>query len=235
MKKSIIVSSLLFAAVTAFAQSNDYNTIMDITDDASLVQENASVEFPYSKVLNATDSDLLAQRFRNDTYHNCWILTHSNGWGVVASILSDVNTPVKTDYKIRVQNGEGGKRSSVEVTFFDPEIYQAIITFGQENASDFTEIKKGKGALYKYTYAGYAFTLEYSYEEVKVTRAVTGSSENRKYSTSHATTEDYSYDKYVYTINTGVPAESDYLREQAAKDAKRAAKGKKSRSSEAFM
>ena len=119
MKKSIIVSSLLFAAVTAFAQSNDYNTIMDITDDASLVQENASVEFPYSKVLNATDSDLLAQRFRNDTYHNCWILTHSNGWGVVASILSDVNTPVKTDYKIRVQNGEGGKRSSVEVTFFD--------------------------------------------------------------------------------------------------------------------
>lgn len=225
----------MLVAASAFAQTENYNAIMDVTENASLVEEDASVEFPYSKVLKAQDSDLKAQRFKFDSYRNCWNLTHSNGWGVVASIITDVNTPVKTDYRILVQNGEGGRRSFVQVTFFDPAIYETIISFGRENSSDFSEIKKGKGTLYKFSYAGYAFTLEYSFEEVKVTRTATGNSDDHKYSTSRSSTEDYSYDKYVYTISTGVPEVSDYLKDQALKDAKRAAKGKKARSSESFL
>lgn len=235
MKKTLIVSALLLIAASAFAQTEIYQEIMDVTDQAALVEEDASVEFPYSKVLNALDSDLKAQRFKFDSYRNCWNLTHSNGWGIVASILTDVNTPVKTDYRILVQNGEEGQRSYVQVTFFDPAIYETIISFGRENSPDFSEIKKGKGTLYKFTYEGYAFSLEYSLEEVKVTRTTTGNSDDQKYSTSRSYTEDYSYDKYVYTISTGVPESSDYLKDQALRDAKRAAKGKKARSSESFL
>lgn len=236
MNRIAVVSAvMLMMSVSVHAQSDVYTTIMDVTEQAVLVEQDASAEFPYSKVLFATDSDLKAQRFKLDSYRNCWNLTHTNGWGVVASILTDVNTPVTSDYRILVQNGEGGGRSFVQVTFFDPEIYHTIINFGKENSTDFDENKVGKGARYKFTYAGYSFTLEYSIEEVKVTRTTTGSSDNSKVSTSRSSTEDYSYDKYVYTISTGVPAESDYLKDKALRDAKRAAKGKKARSSETFL
>lgn len=235
MKRLFVIAAMLLAAVTARAQSEEVNRILDITDDASLVKQDASVEFPYSKVLNALDSDLKAQRFKFDSYRNCWNLTHSNGWNVAANILTDVNTPARSDYRILVQNGEGGERAFVQVTFFDPDIYHSIIAFGKENSSDFAESKYGKGTRYNYTFGGYAFTLEYSFEEVKVTHTTTGSSETGRVSTSHSSTEDYSYDKYVYTISTGIPASSDYLKDQAARDAKRAAKSKKARSSEAFL
>lgn len=235
MKRIIVLAAMLLAAVAAYGQSEEITRILEVTDEASLVEQDASVEFPYSKVLKAKDSDLKAQRFKFDSYRNCWTLNHSDGWNVVANILTDVNTPAKSDYRILVQNGEGGERAFVQVTFFDPDIYHTIIAFGTENSSDFAESKFGKGTRYTFTYAGFAFTLEYSFEEVKITRTTTGSSEDRKVSTSHSSTEDYSYDKYVYTISTGVPAASDYLKDQALKDAKRAAKGKKARSSEAFL
>lgn len=237
MKKLIVISAaLLLAASASFAQNiEEFNEIMDIIEDASAAQEIASLEFPYSKVLYAKDSDLKAQRFKFNAYQNSWTLSRNNGWNVVASILTDIYTPVKEDYIICVQNGEDGQRASVQVTFFDPEIYQTILDFAHDNGADYRETSFGKGIRYSYSFGGYSFSLEYSLEEVKITRTTTGSSENSRISTSRSATEDYSYDKYVYTISTGIPASSDYLRDQALKAAKRQAKGKKSRSSDAFL
>ena len=42
-----------------------------------------------------------------------------------------------------------------------------------------------------------------------------------------AKTKDNSYNEYIYTIYTGVEAESEYLSKQAAKQQKRDDKGKK--------
>ena len=245
MKRITAILTLMLAVCAgAYAQNEvteeaeaieEYNKIMDIIEDASKAQEIASAEFPYSKVLYATDQDLKAQRFKYNAYHNSWTLSRNNGWNVVASILSDVYTPVKEDYIISIQNGEGGQRSSIQVTFFDPEIYHTILAFANEKGSDYAEGKFGKGTRYTFNYAGYKLTLEYTFEEVKVTRTTTGSNSDNRISTSRSTTDDFSYDKYVYTISTGVPAESDYLKEKAAKNARREEKGKKARSSEAFL
>lgn len=235
MRKLSIVAAMLLISAVSFAQSEEYNKIMDVTEDASLVQDDSSVEFPYSKVLNASDNDLVAQRFKYDQYHNSWTLSHTNGWNAVAGAIADVHTPSKKDYKIVVQNGRDGQRSSVQVIFYDSEIYHTIQNFGKTNGANYDEDKVGKGSRYTFEYAGMAFTLEYSYEEVKVTHTTTGTTNNHRAAASHSATNDYSYDKYVYTVTTGVPADSDYLRDQALKDAKRKAKGKKARSAESFM
>lgn len=235
MRRLSIVAVMLFVSAVSFAQSEEYNKIMDVTEDASLVQDESSVEFPYSKVLNASDNDLKAQRFKYDAYHNSWTLSHTNGWNAVASAIADINTPSKKDYKIVVQNGKDGQRSSVLVVFYDSEIYHTIQNFGKTNGANYDEDKVGKGSRYSFEYAGMVFTLEYSFEEVKVTHTTTGTTNDHRVAGSHSSTSDYSYDKYVYTVSTGVPADSDYLRDQALKDAKRQLKGKKARSAASFL
>ena len=192
-------------------------------------------DFPYKKVLDASKEDLSAQKFKYNKNQNQMSLSFVNGWGVVASALSDMDIPAKNDYTITVQYGQGDEKAWVEVVFYDSDIYHKILTYAVDNTTDLLETKDGNGTRHQFSSQGYNFQLQYRRVEQKSTSTVTGSSDDHKVSTSRSSTEDYSYDKYVYTISTDVEPWSPYLDKQAEKAGKREAKGKKATSSESFM
>lgn len=231
-----------FAANAQNPQNLTQAQIDTISTNAEMVAKDAYVEFPYSKVMFATKKELAAQKFKYNDYYNQMQLQHTNTLIAILGVMSDIYTPATSDYRIVVQYGANDMISSVTVTFFDKDIYEHILMFASDKDCDVKEITNGTGKTYKFNYGGYNFSLNYETVVQEVANTSTSSTTNNSPSNTKSKTYSYSrtdshqitYDQFVYTIDTGTEAQSEYLQKQASKAAKRALKGKKSKSSANF-
>ncbi len=201
MKKLFVFISI-FCCITTFAQN----------------------DFPYSKLLNYSATDFKEAKFRYNSYYNNWTLTKSNGMNVVGNVLSaladqaaDIR-PAEGDYQIIVQMGEGNAIANIQVLFYQTSTYHDILTFMADKGENNLETNSGNITKHQFNYGGYSFSVVRTLIEIKTTSTNTYAA---------AKTKDNSYNEYIYTIYTGVRAESEYLKKQAAKQQKRDDKGKK--------
>ncbi|MBP5371986.1 MAG: hypothetical protein J6Y55_08720 [Bacteroidales bacterium] len=201
MKKLFVFISI-FCCITTFAQN----------------------DFPYSKLLNYSATDFKEAKFRYNSYYNNWTLTKSNGMNVVGNVLSaladqaaDIR-PAEGDYQIFVQMGEGNAIANIQVLFYQTSTYHDILTFMADKGENNLETNSGNITKHQFNYGGYSFSVVRTLIEIKTTSTNTYAA---------AKTKDNSYNEYIYTIYTGVRAESEYLKKQAAKQQKRDDKGKK--------
>lgn len=181
-------------------------------------------DFPYHKLLNYSATDFKEAKFRYDSYYNTWTLTKRNGMNVAGNVLSALTDqaadirPAEGDYQIIVQMGEGNAIANIQVLFYQTGTYHDILTFMADNGSNNLETNSGTMTKHQFSYGEYSFSVVRTLKEVKTTYTNTYAA---------AKTKDNSYNEYLYTIYTGVAAESLYLNQQAKKQAKRDAKGKK--------
>ena len=193
---------------------------------------------PYSKYLNYSKEEFKENRFKYDDETNTWMLRKTSGLhatlnvlAVIASAEEDVR-PSTNDYAIVVQMGAEGKASYVKVKFYSDDTYHTLLTFLKDNGNDLVETSSGKLIKHQAFHGDYA--LELNMEQNNVTR--TSSHTATRYIDSKAKkTKDVSYNKYDFTIKTDVEPWSEYLEKQAAKKAKRDAKGKKKQSVDELM
>ena len=235
MKRIALTLCAFVLGAMAMNAQNTVEQIEAIANDAESVAKDAYLEFPYSKVMFATKSQLKAQKFKYDEYKNQMKLNHINGLNAVLSVMSDIMTPAENDYSICVQYGEGDAISALQVVFYDKDIFEHILLFAGDKECNVKEVVTGKGRTYTFTYGGYSFSLAFTHEvmEHSNTYSTANSQGNRAYSST--STYDYSYDQYVYTVSTGIEAQSEYLTTKANRKAKRAANGKKAQSSADFL
>ncbi|MBR4690049.1 MAG: hypothetical protein IKO90_06260 [Bacteroidales bacterium] len=200
--KKLFVFIPIFCCITTFAQN----------------------DFPYSKLLNYSATDFKEAKFRYNSYYNNWTLTKSNGMNVVGNVLSaladqasDIR-PAEGDYQIIVQMGEGNAIANIQVLFYQTSTYHDILTFMADKGENNLETNSGNITKHQFNYGGYGFSVIRTLIEIKTTSTNTYAA---------AKTKDNSYNEYIYTIYTGVRAESEYLKKQAAKQQKRDDKGKK--------
>ncbi len=184
----------------------------------------AQNDFPYGKLLKYTTTNFKEAKFNYDSYYNQWTLTKRNGWNVAGNVLSaladeaaDIR-PAENDYTIVAQLGENNQIAWIQVVFYQTSTYHDILTFAADRGSNNLETNSGQMTKTQFNYGDYAFSIIRYQHEVKTTSTNTY---------AVAKTTDNSYNEYEYTIFTGINAESDYLKKQAERQAKRDAKGKK--------
>ena len=107
------------------------------------------------------------------------------------------------------------------------DTYHKLLTFAKDNGVDLLETDSNNLHVYQFNYGDYSITLQR--REIKIT-ATTG-----RTNAALVKSFDRSYNAYQFTIYTGVEATSPYLTRQAAKKAKKEAKGKKKDSVNDFM
>lgn len=202
MKRIILLFSIVLGTVLSYGQN----------------------DFPYHKLLNYSATDFKEAKFRYNSYYNNWTLTKSNGMNVVGNVLSaladqaaDIR-PAEGDYQIIVQMGEGNAIANIQVLFYQTSTYHDILTFMADKGENNLETNSGNITKHQFNYGGYSFSVVRTLIEIKTTSTNTYAA---------AKTKDNSYNEYIYTIYTGVRAESEYLKKQAAKQQKRDDKGKK--------
>ncbi|MBQ6573720.1 MAG: hypothetical protein IIX41_05305 [Bacteroidales bacterium] len=189
---------------------------------------------PYSKYLEYSKKEFKENNFKYDEYTNTWSLRKSNGLRVTVNILAiiadaqeDVR-PDMNDYTILVQMGKDGKASSVTVMFYNDETYHKLLTFMKDNGGNFLETSSGKLTKNQASYSGYALELNMEQHNISRTSARTADYKTVK-------NVDESYNDYHFTILTSVEPWSEYMEDEAARKAKRDAKGKKKRNVEDLM
>ena len=212
MKKSICLLAAILFTVASFAQ-----------------------DLPYGKVLNASPEDLVAQKFTYNKNKNFYNLTHEKASGFLASVVVGATMHSSDDYSITVQMGADQQKSSVEVTLYDRNLYENIVAFIRENGTSVNEFNTGKGERLVGKYEGLTLTIERKKVDIKDTDTITGSNKDGNVSTSNSTTQDYSYDSFIYTIKTGVEPDSPWHQKQAQKQQDRKDKGKAASSSADFF
>ena len=202
MKRIILLFSIVLGTVLSYGQN----------------------DFPYHKLLNYSATNFKESKFKYDSDYNTWTLTKKNGMNVAGNVLSaladqaaDIR-PAESDYQIIVQMGEGNAIANIQVLFYQTSTYHDILTFMADNGSNNLETNSGAITKHQFNYGGYSFSVVRTLIEIKTTSTNTYAA---------AKTKDNSYNEYLYTIYTGVAAESLYLNQQAKKQAKRDAKGKK--------
>ena len=194
----------------------------------------AQVELPYSKYLNFSKQEFKENHFKYDDDANSWSLRKSNGLNTtlnVLAIIADAQEevrPEENDYAILVQMGKENKASSVRVRFYSDETYHKLLTFLKDNGKDVVETSSGKLVKYQAFYDDYALELNMKQHLISRTSARTADSKTLK-------NVDESYNEYQFIIKTDVEAWSKDLEKEAAKQAKRDAKGKKKKSVEDLM
>lgn len=194
----------------------------------------AQVELPYSKYLNFSEQEFKENYFKYDDDANAWSLRKSNGLNTtlnVLAIIADAQEevrPEENDYAILVQMGKENKASSVRVRFYSDETYHKLLTFLKDNGKDVVETSSGKLVKYQAFYDDYALELNMKQHLISRTSARTADSKTLK-------NVDESYNEYQFIIKTDVEAWSKDLEKEAAKQAKRDAKGKKKKSVEDLM
>ena len=194
----------------------------------------AQVELPYSKYLNFSEQEFKENHFKYDDDANAWSLRKSNGLNTtlnVLAIIADAQEevrPEENDYAILVQMGKENKASSVRVRFYSDETYHKLLTFLKDNGKDVVETSSGKLVKYQAFYDDYALELNMKQHLISRTSARTADSKTLK-------NVDESYNEYQFIIKTDVEAWSKDLEKEAAKQAKRDAKGKKKKSVEDLM
>lgn len=212
MKKPILLLMLLCVAFGVQAQS----------------------ELPYSKYLSFDKNEFKEYRFKYDDDSNTWALrktsvlnTTLNVLAIIADAEEDVRPDVQ-DYAIVVQMGKDDKASYVKVKFYNDETYHKILTFIKDNGKDVVETSSGKLVKQQAFYGDYSLELNMNQHIVSRTSARTIDYKTVK-------NVDESYNEYIFIIQTGVEPWSKELEKQAAKKAKRDAKGKKKQSVDELM
>ena len=195
-------------------------------------------DVPYSKYLNFTKQEFKENRFKYDDDTNTWVLRKTSGLNTTLNVLAIIGgaeddvRPSSKDYSIVVQMGAEDKAAYVMVKFYSDETYHTLLTFLKDNGKDLVETSSGKLTKHQAFHGDYA--LELNMKQHGVTR--TSSHTASRFIDSKATKmKDESYNEYQFTITTDVAPWSKYLEKQAAKKAKREAKGKKKQSVDELM
>ena len=195
-------------------------------------------DVPYSKYLNFTKQEFKENRFKYDDDTNTWALRKTSGLNTTLNVLAIIGgaeddvRPSSKDYSIVVQMGAEDKAAYVTVKFYSDETYHTLLTFLKDNGKDLVETSSGKIIKHQAYHGDYA--LELNMKQHGVTR--TSSHTATRFIDSKATKmKDESYNEYQFTITTDVAPWSEYLEKQAAKKAKREAKGKKKQSVDELM
>ena len=189
---------------------------------------------PYSKYLTFTKKEFKDNHFKYDDETNTWTLRKSSGLNNtlnVLAIIADAHEevrPASKDYTILVQMGAENKASYVKVKFYSDETYHKVLTFLKDNGKDIVETSSGKLTKHQAFHGEYALELNMTQHNISRTSARTA---------DHKTVKnvDESYNEYQFIIQTNVEPWSEYLDKQAAKKAKRDAKGKKKQSVDELM
>jgi hypothetical protein len=183
-------------------------------------------DFPYSKYVDFTKADFEANNFKYKKKFNTWTLNKHNGWNVAVNIMALLTDgeedmrPSSDEYSISVQMGDNEQVAYIIVEFYDDEMYHTLLTFMVDNAEDILETSSGKLLKHQAVYNNYALELNMAQHIVSRTSSHTMDKRTVK-------NVDESYNEYTFIIKTGIPASSKYFDKQAAKKAKRKAKGKK--------
>ena len=195
-------------------------------------------DVPYSKYLNFTKQEFKENRFKYDDDTNTWALRKTSGLqttlnvlAIIASAEDDVR-PSKKDYSIVVQMGAEEKAAYVTVKFYSDETYHTLLTFLKDNGKDLVETSSGKFVKHQAFHGDYALELNMKQHGVSRTSSHTAT---RFIDSKAEKSLDESYNEYQFTITTDVAPWSEYLEKQAAKKAKREAKGKKKQSVDELM
>ena len=215
MRKILIICVLLCTTIAAYAQ-----------------------EVPYSKYLTYSEEEFKENRFKYDDETNTWTLRKTSGLQTTLNVLSilanaeDDVRPSTKDYAIVVQMGKEEKAAYVTVKFYSDETYHTLLTFLKDNGKDFVETSSGKLVKHQAFHGDYALELNLKQHGVSRTSSHTAS---RFLDGKARKSVDESYNEYMFTIKTDVAPWSVYLEKQAAKQAKRDAKGKKKQSVDELM
>lgn len=191
-------------------------------------------ELPYSKYLSFDKKEFKENRFKYDGDTNTWAIRKANGWNItfnVLAVIADAHEdirPGRNDYSIVVQMGKEDKAAYVKVVYYNNETYHKLLTFMKDNGSNMVETSSGKLTRHQAFYGDYSLVLNMEQHIISRTSARTVDPKALK-------NVDESYNEYEFIINTNVEPWSDYLERQAAKKAKRDAKGKKKKSVDELM
>lgn len=194
----------------------------------------AQSEVPYSKYLNFGKNEFKENKFKFNENTNTWSLRKTNGLNStlnVLAIIADAEEevrPDKNDYAIVVQFGKEEKASYVKVRFYNDETYHKLLTFMKDNGKDFVETSSGKLTKQQAFYGNYA--LELNMEQHLISRTSSRTADKRT-----VKNVDESYNEYSFIIKTDVEPWSKEIEKEAAKQAKRDAKGKKKQSVDELM
>ena len=194
----------------------------------------AQSELPYSKYLGFSKKEFKENKFKYDDETNTWVLSKTDGLKVTLNILAiiadaeeDVR-PSSKDYTILVQMGRDNQASSVMVKFYNDETYHKLLTFLKDNGNDLVETSSGKLVKQQAFCDGYAV-------ELNMIQHIVSRASARTIDYKAVKNVDESYNEYKFIIQTDVEPWSEYLEKQAAKQAKRDAKGKKKQNVEDLM
>lgn len=183
-------------------------------------------DLPYSKYLNFSKSEFKDNRFKYNEKTNTWYLNKTNGLNTTLNILCIITDayeeirPAVNDYSIIVQFGEDDKASCVRVIYYNDDTYMKLLSFVKSNCKDIIDVSTGKITKYMASYGDYKIELSMERNFISRTSAHTAD----RYAVKNV---DESYNEYEYVIRTGVEPWSKYIEKQAAKEARRDAKGKK--------
>ena len=191
-------------------------------------------DFPYSKYLHYTKEQFKENKFKYHKKDNVWSLNKISGLNTTLNVLAflvdayDDIRPAVNDYYIAAQLGKDDKVASLEVYFYDDNIYHKLLTFLKDNGESLVETSSGKLIKYQAYYDGYALELNMEQHIVSRSSSYTADSRTMK-------NVDESYNEYQFVIRTDIEPWSTRMDKQSAKQEKRDAKGKKKRSVEELM
>lgn len=191
-------------------------------------------DVPYSKYLSFNKQEFKENRFKYDDETNTWSLNKTNGLNVTLNILCIIADaeeeirPATNDYSIVVQMGRDEQAANVYVRFYKDDTYHKLLTFLKDNGQKLVETSSGKLIKHQAFFGDYA--LELNMEQHIVSRASSRTADRKT-----VKNVDESYNEYTFIIDTGIEPWSKYLEKQAAKKAKRDAKGKKKQSVDELM
>ena len=191
-------------------------------------------DVPYSKYLTFNKKEFKDNHFKYDEETNTWTLRKSSGLNNTLNVLAIIANaheevrPASKDYTILVQMGAENKASYVKVKFYSDETYHKVLTFLKDSGRDFVETSSGKLTKHQAFHGDYALELNMKQHNISRTSARTADPKTVK-------NVDESYNEYQFIIQTNVEPWSEYLDKQAAKKAKRDAKGKKKQSVDELM
>lgn len=180
-------------------------------------------QLPYSKLLGLSEEGLKEGHFKYDKNKNQYVLKKSNGLNNTLNVLSAMGgqtadiKPHPDDYVIVLQKGKDAV-SSLTVIFYKDETFHDIQAWLADNNIDVLETNSGKLTMQRFNYETHSIELDIEKVGISTTTGNTA---------ALAKSIDESYNRYIYTINTGIPPYSKWHEKQATKKAKRDEKGKK--------
>lgn len=189
---------------------------------------------PYSKYLNFSRNEFKENRFKYHEKTNTWYLEKTSALNTtlnILAIIADAEEEVRPDcddYSIIVQLGEDERAAFVRVIFYNDETYNKLLAFVKTNCKNTIDVSSGKIVKHLTTYGEYEIELEMEQHIISRTSARTADPKTVK-------NVDESYNEYEFMIKTDVKPWSKRLEKEAAKQAKRDAKGKKKQSVDDLM